>query len=298
MCDDFTETDNARWLAERALTRRGFGKLGAGAAAFAALPGCMTRNGADGAGALETASRTVSIPTPDGQADAFFVHPTKGKHPAVILWPDIAGLREAYRTMGTRLAAAGYAVLVVNHYYRSSPAPILDTMAQWRTPEGQAKIKPMIAAITTEGIARDATAFVGWLDQQAAVDTRRKVGTLGYCMTGPYTFRTAAAVPNRVGAACSFHGASMASDAPDSPHLLMPRLTTTALLIAIAQNDDARKPEEKTLLREAADKAGVKAEIEVYPAQHGWCTLDSPVYDQPQAERAWARMLPTLSGNL
>lgn len=308
MCDDFTETENSRWLAggglagrglaEPALTRRNFGKLGAGAAAFAALPGCMTRTGTDGAGTLDTTSRTVSIPTPDGQADAFFAHPAKGRYPAVILWPDIAGLREAYRTMGTRLAAAGYAVLLVNQYYRSSPAPILDTMAQWRTPEGQAKLKPMIAAITTSGIARDATAFINWLDQQPQVDTRRKVATLGYCMTGPYTLRTAAAVPNRVGAACSFHGANMANDTPDSPHLLMPRLRNTALLIAIARNDDARNPQEKTLLREAADKAGVKAEIEVYPAQHGWCTLDSPVYDQPQAERAWARMLETLSGHL
>lgn len=292
MCDEFTEADNARWL----LSRRDFGKLGASAAAVAALPGCMTKQHAD-TGA-KTTSRTVTISTPDGQADTFFVHPTSGKHPAVILWPDIAGLRDAYRTMGTRLATAGYAVLVVNQYYRSSPAPILNTIAEWRTPEGQAKINPMIAAISTAGIASDASAFVRFLDSQPEVDTNRKIATLGYCMTGPYTLRTAAAEPDRIGAACSFHGASMANDTPDSPHLLIPRIRNTALLIAIAQNDDDRKPQEKVLLREAADKAGAKAEIEVYPAQHGWCTLDSPVYDEPQAERAWARMLATLSQNL
>lgn len=292
MCDEFTEADNARWL----LSRRDFSKLGASAAAVAALPGCTTKQHAD-TGA-KTTSRTVTISTPDGQADTFFVHPTSGKHPAVILWPDIAGLRDAYRRMGTRLAAAGYAVLVVNQYYRSSPAPILNTIAEWRTPEGQAKINPMIAAISTAGIASDASAFVRFLDSQPEVDTNRKIATLGYCMTGPYTLRTAAAEPDRIGAACSFHGASMANDTSGSPHLLIPRLRNTALLITIAQNDDERNPQEKVLLREAADKAGAKAEIEVYPAQHGWCTLDSPVYDEPQAERAWARMLATLSQNL
>lgn len=292
MCDDFTEADNARWL----LSRRKFGKLGASAAAVVALPGCMTKQNTEAG--VKTASRTVTIATPDGQADAFFVHPASGKHPAVILWPDIAGLRDAYRSMATRLAGAGYAVLVVNQYYRSSPAPILNTMSEWRTPEGQAKINPMIAAISTAGIASDASAFVRFLDAQPEVDPRRKIAALGYCMTGPYTLRTAAAAPDRIGAACSFHGANMANDTVDSPHLLIPRLGKTALLIAIAQNDDERKPQEKILLREAADKAGVEAEIEVYPAQHGWCTLDSPVYDETQAERAWARMLATLSKNL
>ena len=298
MCDEWTEAENARWLANAPLNRRGFGRLGAGALAMAALPGCMTRSDPQPASAMETASRTVSITTPDGQADGFFVHPVAGRHPAVILWPDIAGLRDAYRTMGTRLASAGYSVLVVNQYYRSSRAPILATIAEWRTPEGQAKLKPMIAAISTGGIASDTSAFVGWLDRQGEVATARKIGTLGYCMTGPYTLRTAAAAPGRIGAACSFHGANMVNATAESPHLLLARLQETALLIAIAQNDDERQPEAKTLLREATDKAGVKAEIEVYPAMHGWCTLDSPVYDEAQAGRAWGRMLATLSANL
>lgn len=297
MCDDLTERDNARWFSNQPFTRRSFTRLGAGGAVLATLPGCMTKQSHEADNGLATASRTVTIATPDGKADAFFVHPAKGKYPAVILWPDIAGLRDAYRTMGTRLAAAGYAVLVVNQYYRSSPAPILNTMAQWRTPEGQAKVSPMITAISPEGIASDAKAFVDWLDQQQEVDRNHKIATLGYCMTGPFTLRTAAAVPDRIGAACSFHGANMVSATADSPHLLMPRIRA-ALLIAIAQNDDERDPQAKDILRRAADAARVKAEVEVYPAQHGWCTLDSPVYDEPQAERAWSRMLATLSGNL
>lgn len=297
MCDEFTESENARWLESGALTRRGFGKLGAGAAAMAALPGCMTSPDGTAAIALETASEAVTIATPDGQADGWFVHPKSGRHPGVILWPDIAGLRDAYKTMATRLAGAGYAVLVVNQYYRSARAPIVATMAEWRTPEGQARIKPMIAAITPAGIAGDAAAFAGWLDRQGAVDTGRKLAALGYCMTGPYTLRTAAAVPGRIGAACSFHGADLVNDTPDSPHLLIPRLNA-ALLIAIARNDDERQPEAKDVLRQAAASSGRKAEIEVYPAQHGWCTLDSPVYDQVQAERAWSRMLATLKASL
>jgi NAD(P)-dependent dehydrogenase (short-subunit alcohol dehydrogenase family)/dienelactone hydrolase len=197
MCDQDTEADNESWLA---LNRRQFTALGAGAAAMTIVPGCMAQTH-DGAGGSKTASRAVTITTPDGKADAFFVHPEGGKHPAVILWPDIAGLRDAYKTMGTRLAAAGYAVLVVNQYYRSSPAPILNSLSEWRSPEGQQKLAPMIAAITPAGTVRDAVAFVAWLDGQAEVDTSRKIGTCGYCMGGPFTVRTALANPARVGAA-------------------------------------------------------------------------------------------------
>ncbi|MBF5091165.1 dienelactone hydrolase family protein [Novosphingobium sp. NBM11] len=286
MCDQDTEADNESWLA---LNRRQFTALGAGAAAMAIVPGCMAQTH-DGAGGIRTASRAVTITTPDGKADAFFVHPEGGKHPAVILWPDIAGLRDAYKTMGTRLAAAGYAVLVVNHYYRSSPAPILNSLSEWRSPEGQQKLAPMIAAITPAGTVRDAAAFVAWLDGQAEVDTSRKIGTCGYCMGGPFTVRTALANPARVGAAASFHGASLVNDTPDSPHKLLAQ-TQAAYLFAIAQNDDARAPDDKVRLREAADAAKRPAEIEVYPAQHGWCTIDAPIYDKAQAEKAWGRML-------
>jgi carboxymethylenebutenolidase len=287
MCDEITEQENALWF-----SRRQFASVGAGAAALAALPGCATAS-TDG----KTKSRTVSIDTPDGKADAFFVYPAKGKHAAVIMWPDIAGLRDAYKTMGTQLAEAGYAVLVVNQYFRSSPAPILGSLMEWRTPPGQEKLKPMIAAITPAGTVSDAGAFVKWLDMQAEVDTAKKIGSCGYCMGGPFTVRTAFANPDRVGAAASFHGGGLVGDAPESPNNLLAR-TKAAYLIAIAKNDDERAPDDKVKFRAAADAAGRPAEIEVYPAQHGWCTLDAPVYDKVQAEKAWGRMLALYQANL
>lgn len=287
MCDEFTEAENAEFF----LNRREFASLGAGAAALAALPGCAT------AAEAPTASRTVVIDTPDGKADAFFVYPKKGKHPAVIMWPDIAGLRDAYQTMGTRLAAAGYAVLVVNQYYRSSPAPVLNSLMEWRAPAGAAKLKPMIAAITPVGTTSDAGAFVAWLDGQKEVNTRKKIGTCGYCMGGPFTLRTAFANPARVGAAASFHGGGLVGTDTDSPNRLLTE-TQAAYLFAIAKNDDERAPDEKNVLRAAAKAAGRPAEIEVYPAQHGWCTLDAPIYDRVQAEKAWSRMLALFKANL
>ena len=201
-----------------------------------------------------------------------------------------AGLRDAYKEMGRRLAGEGYAVLVVNHYYRSGPAPVFDTMAQWRTPEGQARLQPMIAALSPAGTMRDAAAFAAWLDQQGAVDTARGMGTQGYCMGGPYAVRTAAAVPGRVQAAASFHGAALVTAAPDSPHRLLDK-TRARYLFAIAKNDDARSPDDKQVLRTAAEAARRPAEIEVYAADHGWCTLAAPSYDKAEAERAWGRLL-------
>lgn len=294
MCDEMTEAENATWMRDKGLNRREFASVGAGAAALSMLPGCTT---AGEMSSSATASRTVLIDTPAGKADAFFVYPSKGKHPAVIMWPDIAGLRDAYQQMGTRLAAAGFAVLVVNQYYRSSPAPVLNSLMEWRAPAGAAKLKPMIAAITPAGTISDAAAFVGWLDGQKEVDTKKRIGTCGYCMGGPFTVRTAFANPARVGAAASFHGGGLVGDGADAPNKLLAS-TKAAYLIAIAQNDDERAPDEKKVLRAAADAAGRPAEIEVYPAQHGWCTLDAPIYDREQAEKAWGRMLTLFAANL
>ena len=283
MCDDLTAIEEESALAARGLSRRQFAAAGtAGVLGALALPAL--------ANGTTLAEDRVAISTPDGQADALFIRPAKGRHPAVILWPDIAGVREAYRQMAARLAGEGYAVLVVNQYYRSAPAPILNSIAEWRTPSGQEKLRPMIAALSPEGTVRDARAFVAWLDQRAEVDPRRGIGTSGYCMGGPFTVRTAWAAPQRVRAAASFHGGGLVTDKPDSPHRLLGE-TRASYLIAIARNDDARAPAEKETLREAAQAAGRPAEIAVYAADHGWCTLDAPVYDQAEAERAWARML-------
>jgi len=234
----------------------------------------------------------VVIEMPEGSAEAFFVAPEAGPHPGVLMWPDIAGLRDAYKSMATRLASEGYAVLVVNQYYRSTKLPVLATFAEFQTDAGKERIRPLKAAITPEHITSDGAAFARWLDQQKEVDKGRKLATSGYCMGGSYTFRTAAAAPERVGVIASFHGGGLVTDQPASPHALLPRLKAAAL-ICIAKNDDEREPAAKTILQKTADAAKVSAEIEVYPAQHGWCTVDSPVYDQAQAERAWSRMLAT-----
>jgi carboxymethylenebutenolidase len=316
MCDDLTEAENDAHLEAR-LNRREV-NLGAGAALAAILTGC-TRPAAPArepepsaapasegsaqapppAAALapEITSRMVTIETPEGTAEAFFVAPKGGKHPAVLLWPDVAGLRDAFQKMATRLAGEGYAVLAVNQYYRSAKLPILSTFSEWRTEAGKAKLAPLRAALTPEGIAKDGAAFVAWLDQQQEVDRTKRIGTSGYCMGGPFAFRTAAAAPARVGVIASFHGGGLVTDEPDSPHALFPTMKVAAL-ICIAQNDDERQPEAKTALRQAAEAAQTPAEVEVYPAQHGFCVIDSPVYDEAQAERAWARMLTTFQRHL
>jgi carboxymethylenebutenolidase len=293
MCDDITESENGHWLLGRKVGRRELGAIGAGVAVLAMMPGCAMAQ--DSEPTAPTASRTVEVMTPDGSMDGYFVHPATGKHPAVILWPDIAGLRDAYRTMATRLAQAGYAVLVVNQYYRSARAPVLASFAEWRTDAGRARLQPMIAQLNPARITSDAAAFIVWLDRQGEVDTAKKIASSGYCMGGPFTFRTAAANPARVGAIASFHGGGLVTDAPDSPHLLLDDMRA-ALLIAIAQNDDERAPTDKDVLRVAASAAGRTAEIEVYPAQHGWCTIDAPVYAEAEAERAWGRMLAVFAG--
>ena len=210
MCDEFTLADNTATL-----SRRQFGAIGAAAAALGMAGEALA---ATPAGLTEG---KVSITTPDGTCDAFFVHPAKGKHPAVILWPDIAGLRPSHMEQARWIAAKGYAVIAVNHYYRGGKAPVLASFAEWRTPEGQAKLKPMIASVNPATTARDAKAFVAWLDHQAAVNTRRGIGSCGFCMTGSYTVRAAAAVPGRVTAAASFHGGGLVSDAPDAPVKLL-----------------------------------------------------------------------------
>lgn len=287
MCDEFTDADAERSLAGRGISRRDF--AGLGAAAFAV--GAVTKGWAAGSSQREA---MVMIPTPDGTTDAFFVHPSRGRHPAVILWPDIGGLRDANKAMARRLAAAGYAVLVVNQYYRSARAPVLASFAEYRTPEGRAKLQPMIPLITAEAVARDAQAFVAWLDGQRAVDRKRGIGSQGYCMGGPFAVRTAAAAPGRVKAAASFHGGGLVTDQPNSPHRLLAG-TQARFLIAIGRNDDARAPTDKDTLRTAADAVQRPAEIEVYPADHGWCVPDNPVYDAAQADRAWGRLLALYS---
>ncbi|BCS31731.1 hydrolase [Luteitalea sp. TBR-22] len=278
MCDqDQFEHDRLEYEARGLVTRRQFGVL-LGAGVSMMLPRV--------AGAVTVTQSDVSITTPDGTCDAFFVHPATGQSPAVLVWPDIFGLRPAFRQMGTRLAESGYAVLVVNPFYRVKKAPTAEQGGA--TPIDQ--VRPLAQGLNEATHMTDAKAFIAWLDQQKPVARGRKVGTQGYCMGGPMAFRTAAAVPDRVGAVASFHGGGLVTQAPNSPHL-QAAATRAQFLVAIAENDDKRAPTEKDALRETFTKANLPAEIEVYAAAHGWCPPDSRVYNEPLAEKAWARLL-------
>ncbi len=270
------------------LSRRQFGAMALGAGLVAMLP--------RSAGAMETTGEEVEIKTPDGVADAYIVHPLKGKFPAVLIWPDIFGLRPAFRTMATRLAESGYAVLVINPFYRIHKAPTSPEHADFSDPATRDALMAQMHSLTPTTAATDAKAFVAWLDSHAAVDVKRKIGTTGYCMGGPLVLRTAAARADRIGAAATFHGGGLVTKDADSPHLLIPQ-TKANYLIAIAANDDEREPDSKTTLRETFERAHLSAEVEVYAGtQHGWCPLDSKVYNRDQAEKAWARLLVLLNG--
>lgn len=282
MCDERTFAAGAEH-GEHALTRRRFGSLSASVAASLLLP--------RPAHALDVTAAEVDVPTPDGTADCYFAHPTAGAHPGVLVWPDARGLRGVYRQMAWRLAESGYAVLVINPYYRGQRSPVLPEGADARDPATMTILRPLLAQLDAQTDTTDARALLTFLDGQPAVDTRRKAGTMGYCLGGPVTIRTAAAFPERIGAAASFHGIRLVTADGDSPHRLVPR-TRAEYLIVIADDDDRREPEAKRALRDAFAAAGLAAEVEVYAGtMHSFCTADSPVHDPVQAERAWGRML-------
>jgi carboxymethylenebutenolidase len=303
MCDDDSLDDMVAYrLRREVLSRRGFGALSLGAGLASLLPvGCKSADPSPGpvptptAAAPGTVSATseaeVSITTPDGACDAYFVHPASGTAPAVLVWPDIFGLRPAFRQMGKRLAESGYAVLVVNPFYRAKKAPTAPPHPDFEDPATRDALMGLMHSLTAETAATDAKALTAWLDQQPSVDKPRKMGTTGYCMGGPLVMRTAAANPDRIGAAATFHGGSLVTDKPDSPHLLIPKMKAH-FLIAIAANDDAKQPDAKGTLKAAFAQASLSANVEVYEGtQHGWCPPDSHVYNHDAAERAWGELL-------
>ena len=277
MCDqDYFEEDRKEYEARGLITRRQFGVLVAAGVSLV-LPAV--------ANAQATSEKDVEIKTPDGTCDAYFVYPSTGSAAAVLLWPDIFGLRPAMRQMGKRLASSGYSVLVVNPFYR-----VGKTNATGASPINE--MLPFRKGMSQTTNMTDAKAFIAWLDQQPQVNRNRKVGTQGYCMGGALVVRTAAAVPNRVGAGASFHGGGLVTKDgdPNSPHLLASK-TKASFLIAIAESDDKQRPMEKDVLKATFAKANRPAEIEVYPAAHGWCPPDSTVYKMDDAEKAWTRLL-------
>jgi carboxymethylenebutenolidase len=290
VCDQDAFDEMTEYQLKHGLSRREFGALTLGAGLVTLLPAV--------ADAAEVTEAEVEIRTPDGTADAYFVHPLKGAHPAVLIWPDIFGLRPAFRQMGKRLAESGYAVLVVNPFYRQKKAPTAPEHPDFNDQATRAALMELMGSLTPDTEATDAKAFIAWLDTQSAVDRKKKIGTTGYCMGGPIVMRTAAAMASRVGAGATFHGGGLVTDKPDSPHLLIPKMKAH-FLIAIAANDDEKQPEAKDVLRQAFAQAKLPAEIEVYVGtKHGWCPPDSQVYDAAQAEKAWARLLVLLKSAL
>ena len=291
MCDYDTQKDADAYLKEHSdMSRRDFTKLATGASMAMMLPTV--------ANAQSISERDVEIRTPDGVADCHFAYPSTGSHAAVLVWPDILALRPAFREMGRRLAREGYAVLTVNPFYRDARSPVVPLGASFGQPEIRELVLPMARNLNADTHFTDARTFTAWLDQQDEVDTGKGIGTTGYCMGGPMVMRTVAAVPERFAAGGTFHGGGLATGNPDSPHLLIPE-TRAAMLHCVADNDDQNDPQAKVTLSEAYSAAGIDAEIEVYSdALHGWCAIDSQVYHQVQAERAWSRLLNLFATNL
>lgn len=280
MCD----SDNHQGLiADTSMTRRSVVLTLSSVAAVAALPNVAL--------AADVTETDVMVPTPDGKADAVLFHPAgAGSWPAVLMWPDILGLRPVFREMGRRLAASGYTVLVPNPFYRVKRAPIVSGQFDFNNPQDRAKLEGIRDALTDAAIDRDATAFVTFLDQQKQTNRHKPAGVQGYCFSGPLAFRTAAARSDRIRAVATFHGGGLVTDKPDSPHLLIPK-TKASFVVAIAHNDDQKQPEAKGVLKAAFAAAKRPAIVEVYPADHGWCVPGSQTYDQASAERAWAELL-------
>ncbi len=287
MCDN----DIHQGLVEDwSLTRRTFMATGV-------IAGLAT-SAAARAAAANVVESDVSIKTPDGMADAALFHPAgKGPWPAVLVWADIMGLRPVFREMGRRLAAEGYVVLVPNPFYRSRKAPVIDGAFNFNDPESRKRLFGYRSEISDAGADSDATAYLAFLDAQPQTDKSKRAGVQGYCMGGPLSFRTAAAVPGRIGAVGSFHGGGLATDQPNSPHLLIPK-TDAAYLVAVAQNDDAKEPEAKEVLKKAFSAAGKQAVVEVYPADHGWCVPGSQAYNHEAAEKAWSALMTLYKGSL
>ena len=279
------------------LTRRDFVALTVAAGIAAAAGTDLT--------AQQVVETNVEIKTPDGTCDAAFIHPASGAHPGVIIWPDAFGLRPSMRDMAKRLAMAGYTVLVPNPFYRVAKSPVYEDASKVNFAQERGKLGPLMGSITADGtVEKDAPAFVAWLDMQKEIDRNKKIGTQGYCMGGALVVRTAAAVPNRIGAGASFHGGGLVTANPNSPHLLAPKIKAH-MYFGIATNDDMTQPDAKTKLKEAFEAAKNPAEVEVYSmAQHGWCVpdmppnADGPIYKKDDAEKAWAKLMTLYKSSL
>lgn len=279
MCD----RDDKPFIVDTSLTRRGLVIGLSSAAAAVGLPGAALA-----ASVVET---NVMVKTAGGSCDAVVFHPSRrGAWPAVLLWPDILGLRPVFREMGRRLAAQGYTVLVPNPFYRTRRAPIVTGPFDFGDKAAVAKLFELKATLSDKLIDSDTRDYLAFLDRQKTVDRRKPAGVQGYCFSGPFAFRAAALRPDRIRAVASFHGGGLVTKEAGSPHLLIPR-TKAAFLVAIAQNDDQSQPDAKSILKAAFAAAKRPATVEVYPADHGWCVAGSQAYNEAAAERAWRGLL-------
>jgi carboxymethylenebutenolidase len=263
------------------ISRRAFG-LGVAAA--------VVVNSAAAQAQVKVVERDVDVPMAAGVADSALFYPEgKGTWPAVLVWTDILGLRPVFRDLGRRLAAEGYVVLVPNPFYRSRRAPIVDGSFDFNKPEDRAKVTPMTALLTPDAQTSDSKSLIAFLDAQSQTNKQKGIGVQGYCMGGPLTFRSAAAMPNRVKAAATFHGGGLVTDKPDSPHLLIPQMKVKEAFCAIAANDDMREPMSKETLKASFAAAKIPAKIEVYTGcNHGWTVKGGATYNEEGAERAWS----------
>jgi len=283
------------FIADTSVTRR---TLLLTLGAVAATNGISVPAFAEDPGARPVTGKDVIVKTADGNADAALFYPTgKGKWPAVLMWPDILGLRPVFREMGKRLAAQGYVVLVVNPYYRAKKAPVVEGAFDFNSKDDMNKIMAFRQGLTDAMVDRDSAAYVTFLDGQSQTDKRKKAGVQGYCMSGPISFRTAAARPDRIGAVATFHPGALVTDQPSSPHLLIPK-SRASYLVIIAKNDAEKMPKEKPELDAAFQAARRPAKVEISSANHGWTVAGSQTYDEKEAERAWAELLPFYRFNL
>jgi carboxymethylenebutenolidase len=278
MCDEFI---NQGMIPDTKVTRRSFG-VGVGVAAAGAAGLAYAQN---------VVEKQVEVKTADGTADARLYYPAgNGSWPAVLVWTDIMGQRPAFYDMGKRLAAQGYVVLIPNPFYRSKKGEVVGPSFDFAKPEDRNMVMGYRAAMSDAGVDNDAKAYLAFLDAQPQTNKAKKAGVQGYCMGGALSFRTAAAVANRIGAVGSFHGGNgLVTAMPNSPHLLIPK-TNATWLVCQAQNDDKAMPKVKDDLKAAFDAAKKTATVEVYHADHGWCVPGGAVYNQAEAERAWTNL--------
>jgi carboxymethylenebutenolidase len=233
----------------------------------------------------------AAITTLDGTMDGRAVWPDgEGRWPAVILYMDAGGVRPGLVSMAERLATAGYFVLLPNLYYRSGPQPPFDPAVAFQEGPERQRMMRLYQSINHTLVARDTAACLDWLLRQPPV-FGKAIGCVGYCMGGGYALTAAGRHPDRVAAVASIHGARLATDAPDSPHRLAPKIRAS-VYIGVAGIDPHFPDEERERLRAALEAAGVTFEIEVYEnVRHGFAVTDVPVYERNASERHWTKLL-------